>query len=227
MIYKHQHFVLDSESRKVFDENNKELRLTGNAYRMLVFLCENSNANLTEIGDHFDWVKDYTENHIRQYRYKINTIIGSDVVEYKNAVYSLVGDVKELEKMERNTDLLQENSVKSRKSIMEKIESIKFTIIPAIIASILLLLSFFDWPYGYYTFLRVVVTIVAVYYIYWLYTKTKLQNIWFWGLVIIGILFNPIVPIQLDEKIIWSFFPFLISIKKLALILLNTDNTTL
>jgi len=129
MIYKHQHFVLDSESKKVFDENNKELRLTGNAYRMLVFLCKNKNANLTEIGDHFDWVKDYTENHIRQYRYKINTIIGNDVVEYKNAVYSLVGDIKELEKMERNTDLLQEDSIKSRKSIMEKIESIKFTII--------------------------------------------------------------------------------------------------
>ena len=47
MIYKHQYFILDTDSKKVFDENNKELRLTGNAYRMLVFLCENKNANLT------------------------------------------------------------------------------------------------------------------------------------------------------------------------------------
>ena len=38
MIYKHKFFVLDPESRKVYDENGKELRLTGNAYRMLVFL---------------------------------------------------------------------------------------------------------------------------------------------------------------------------------------------
>jgi len=38
MIYKHKFFVLDPESRKVYDENGKELHLTGNAYRMLVFL---------------------------------------------------------------------------------------------------------------------------------------------------------------------------------------------
>jgi len=44
MIYKHQHFILDSESKKVFDENNKELRLTGNAYRMPVFLCEENRV---------------------------------------------------------------------------------------------------------------------------------------------------------------------------------------
>lgn len=37
MIYKHQCFVLETEGKKVFDENKKELRLTGNAYRMLVF----------------------------------------------------------------------------------------------------------------------------------------------------------------------------------------------
>ena len=219
MIYKHQHFVLNSESKKVFDENNKELRLTGNAYRMLVFLCENKNANLTEIGDHFDWVKDYTENHIRQYRYKINTIIGNDVVEYKNGIYSLVGDIKELKEMERNTDLLHKDSIKSRKSIMEKIESIKFTIIPAIIASVLLLLSFFDWPYGYYTFLRVVVTIVAIYYIYWLYSLAKLQNIWFWGLIVIGILFNPIIPIHLGDKTIWGIIDVIVAVFFISLII--------
>ena len=55
MIYKHEQFILNTEDRKVFDENKKELRLTGNAYRMLEFLCKNKNANLTEIGDFFDW----------------------------------------------------------------------------------------------------------------------------------------------------------------------------
>jgi len=38
MFYKHQFFVLDPGSRKVFDENGRELCLTGNAYRMPVFL---------------------------------------------------------------------------------------------------------------------------------------------------------------------------------------------
>jgi len=37
MFYKHKFFVLDPESRKVYGENGKKLRLTGNAYRMLVF----------------------------------------------------------------------------------------------------------------------------------------------------------------------------------------------
>ena len=31
MIYKYKHFTLDTKSRKVFDENKRELRLTGNA----------------------------------------------------------------------------------------------------------------------------------------------------------------------------------------------------
>jgi len=33
MIYKHEQFILNTEDRRVFDENKKELRLTGNAYR--------------------------------------------------------------------------------------------------------------------------------------------------------------------------------------------------
>lgn len=37
MIYKHQYFQLDTEIKRVFDENGKELILTGNAYRVLVF----------------------------------------------------------------------------------------------------------------------------------------------------------------------------------------------
>jgi len=96
MILKHQYFQLDTESRKVFDENNKELVLTGNAYRLLVFLCEKNNVTITEINEHFDpaGAKDYTENHIRQYRYKINSIIGHNIAEYKNNIYSINGGIK-------------------------------------------------------------------------------------------------------------------------------------
>jgi formylglycine-generating enzyme required for sulfatase activity len=95
MIYKHQYFKLNTESRKVFDENNKELVLTGNAYRLLVFLCGKNNATITDINEHFDpaGAKDYTENHIRQYRYKINSIIGHNIAEYKNNIYSINGEI--------------------------------------------------------------------------------------------------------------------------------------
>jgi hypothetical protein len=206
MIYQHQYFQLDTNSKKVFDENNKELRLTGNAFRVLVFLCKNKNANLTEIGEHLDHAKDYDENHLRQYRYKINTIIGKDIIEYKNSVYSLVGDC--------NTDLLQQNSPKL--GAVKK--NITFNIYPGIIAAILLLLSFFDWPYGYYTLLRWVVAGVSIYYAYLLYTTHKDKIAWFWGLVIIAILFNPIVPIYLYDKMFWSIIDVVVAVFFIVLI---------
>jgi iron(II)-dependent oxidoreductase len=91
MIYKHQYFELNTESKRVFDENSKELALTGNAYRLLFFLCDKKNATLTDINDFFDpaGAKDYTENHVRQYRHKINSLIGYNVIVYKNNIYSL------------------------------------------------------------------------------------------------------------------------------------------
>lgn len=206
MIYQHRYFQLDTDSKKVFDENGKELALTGNAYRMLVFLCANKNANLTQIGEFLDWAKDYSENHLRQYRYKINTIVSKNVVEYKNGVYSLVGEAREADKLavkERNTNLLQADPVKSEASSMENPKEIKFNKLPAIFASILLLLTFFNWPYAFYIFLRIAVTGVAVYYAYYLFTLKK-QDFWFWTLVLIAILFNPFIPIYINDKSIWG-----------------------
>ncbi|MEI7621151.1 MAG: hypothetical protein WCJ51_01295 [Candidatus Moraniibacteriota bacterium] len=114
MIYQHQYFKLDAQAKRVWDENDKELKLAGNSFRLLAFLCEKKSANLTQIGDFLDWAKDYSENHLRQYRYKVNMIIGKNVIEYKNGVYAIVGGVKEsleIGKNERNTDLLHQNSL--------------------------------------------------------------------------------------------------------------------
>ena len=215
MIYKHQDFILNTESKKVVDENGKKLRITGNTYRVLVFLCEKKNATLTDIGTYLDWAKEYTENHIRQYRHKINTIIGSDVIEYENGVYSL-----------RNTDLLQGDEVeleKSNKKFMEKI-NIKFIMIPAIIASAILFLALLELPYGYYTFLRLAVTVISVYYIYWIYTVIKKQDLWFWGLVVTTILFNPIVPIHLGDKSIWAMIDVIAGLFFVSLIVKYKKN---
>jgi len=103
MIFKHSYFKLDAESKKVFDENNKELALTGNAYRLLAYLCNKKNATLTDINDHFDpaGAKEYTENHIRQYRYRINLLIGQNIVAYKNNVYSIDGPVSTEERQQK------------------------------------------------------------------------------------------------------------------------------
>jgi len=115
MIYQNKYFILDTSLRKVFDENNKELKITGNSFRVLVFLCEYGSATITDIGDALDRAKDYDEDHIRQYRYKINTIIGKNIVKYENKIYFIDGgtqktenkDLLILDKNNRNTDLLQ------------------------------------------------------------------------------------------------------------------------
>ncbi|MFH1402282.1 MAG: DUF6804 family protein [Patescibacteria group bacterium] len=214
MIYQHTYFQLDTASRKVFDETGKELRITGNAFRLLVFLCENKNATITKIGDCLDYAKNYDENHIRQYKYKINSIIGRDIIEYKNAIYSIVGDIKEAEKIkkrDRNTDLLRSDNLRWGivKNISEK---------PAIIVSILLLLALFPWVYGYYIILRWAVSLVAIYYILGFYSRAKVFDFKIWLLVATAVLFNPLAPIFLQSKIVWgiidvivaSFFVYLI-----------------
>lgn len=220
MIYKHQYFTLDNESKKVFDENIKELHLTGNAYRVLVFLCDKKNATITEIGDYLDWAKNYDENHIRQYRYKINTLIGHDIIVYQNGIYSLSGEAKPADESNingRNTDLLQSSSIKSntevKNMITDEVKNPEFNKLPAILSSVLLLLAILDWPYGYYTLLRIIITAVSAYYSYYLYENKLAETLkfWFWGLIFIAILFNPILPIYLDRKT-WGFIDILTTI---------------
>jgi len=103
MTYRHQYFKLDTESKRVFDENGKELALTGNAYRLLVFLCEKKNTTISDINDFFDpaGAKEYTENHVRQYRYRINLLIGCNVVAYKNNIYSIDGSISAEERQRK------------------------------------------------------------------------------------------------------------------------------
>ena len=65
----------------------------------------------------------------------------------------------------------------------------------------LLFLSIFDLPIGYYTFLRIVVTIASVIVI-----SSEIKNgINTWVVIfgIITIIFNPVLPIYLNEKAIW------------------------
>ncbi|MCG2697739.1 hypothetical protein L6307_01425 [Candidatus Parcubacteria bacterium] len=128
MHYIHKHFNLDLAARKVFDENGKELRLTSNAYRVLVFLCEHGPSTVTDIGDDLDRAKNYNEDHIRQYRYKINTIMGRDVVKYENKMYFVDGKAEKVEEIKennnpelgknnRNTVLLREEEYNKSKKI--------------------------------------------------------------------------------------------------------------
>jgi hypothetical protein len=70
---------------------------------------------------------------------------------------------------------------------------------PGAIAAILLILAVFSWPYGYYVFLRWVITAIAVYVAYAL-SESDSSKLWIF--VGIAILFNPIVPIY-GTKSFW------------------------
>lgn len=203
MIYQHQYFSINTDNREVYDEHHKLLRITGNAYRVLVFLCTKSGT-VTEIGEYLDRAKDYTEDHLRQYRYKINSIIGHDVVKYFNNMYSIDGEVKVTKGS--NTNLLRGQSVKSGQEdevMTKKKNNIKLVKWPLVVGMVSLTVTMFPLPYGIYSLNRIIVTALAVYYAYYLYQILKKQDFYFWTLIFIAVLFNPLVPISLGERIIW------------------------
>jgi hypothetical protein len=74
----------------------------------------------------------------------------------------------------------------------------------------LLLLALTDLPIGYYTFLRIVVTISAIVVL----VQEHKNRISFWiiSFGIIVILFNPIIPIYLNNKSIWLSIDILVAI---------------
>ena len=54
---------------------------------------------------------------------------------------------------------------------------------------------------GYYTLSRLVVCASAIYFAYNFYKKNNQTNVWIFGFI--AVLYNPIIPVYLYEKIIW------------------------
>lgn len=80
-----------------------------------------------------------------------------------------------------------------------------------------LLLALTDLPIGYYTFLRIVVSACAVGIII-----TELKNginIWVIIFGVIGIIFNPIIPIYLNNKDIWTPIDIVVAVLILVKVL--------
>lgn len=69
-------------------------------------------------------------------------------------------------------------------------------------ASVMLVLALLDWPYGYYIFLRWVVTGTAILLAFAAYALKHLT--WPAVGVIVAVLFNPLVPVHLDRDT-WFF----------------------
>ena len=71
----------------------------------------------------------------------------------------------------------------------------------SIVCGILLLAGIANLPIGYYTFLRIAVTLCAISI---MVTKDKGMNI-FWQVLfgITAIIFNPVIPVYLYQKSLW------------------------
>jgi len=66
------------------------------------------------------------------------------------------------------------------------------------VTAALLFIAIFGLPYGYYTFLRLAVTGMALYAAFGLLEKGSGN---FWVMLFIALLFNPLIPINLSKDI--------------------------
>jgi len=71
---------------------------------------------------------------------------------------------------------------------------------------VIMLIGIFPMPIGYYTLLRVAVFVGALYFCFKIYENNKKiggnSELWFFGLV--ALLYNPIMPVYLYVKLIWT-----------------------
>ena len=86
-----------------------------------------------------------------------------------------------------------------------------------LIAARLLFVAVFHLPYGYYTIMKISVTLIALYNVYEIRDDT--QKLWLIFFIAAAIVFNPLIPIYLRHRNSWMPIDiifallFLISIK--------------
>jgi hypothetical protein len=67
---------------------------------------------------------------------------------------------------------------------------------------IVLAIGILPMPIGYYTLSRLVVCAAALYFAHNFYKKKDNTNLWIFGFI--AVLYNPIIPVYLYEKAIWT-----------------------
>jgi len=78
--------------------------------------------------------------------------------------------------------------------------------VPCLVAAVMALVAIADLPYGYYMLMRIVVCATAVFV---LVTAARGGQTWaVWAFGIVGLLFNPIVPVHLTKGL-WQPIDFL------------------
>lgn len=82
--------------------------------------------------------------------------------------------------------------------------------------AILFIVSVFNLPYGFYTFMRVFTLILSALYIFYYYNETEKFSLTFIPVLAIGILWNPIAPIYMDKNT-WVIFDYIAAIIELSI----------
>ena len=86
--------------------------------------------------------------------------------------------------------------------------------ISRIAAAILLFVALVHLPIGYYTFLRIAVTGIAVYNAY--EARNDANKLWMIFFIVAAIVFNPILPIHLRHKSEWRVIDIIFGVFFLA-----------
>ena len=92
-------------------------------------------------------------------------------------------------------------------------------VIPAVVASVMLLIAVAPLPYGYYQFLRWIICGISIYIAYKSYDWGKKWAVWIFAPV--AILFNPLIPIHLSKEIWQTIDLFCALLFSLSLLLLR------
>ncbi len=88
-------------------------------------------------------------------------------------------------------------------------------LIPAIVATLMLLGALGRWPYGYYQLLRLVTCGAAIWIAVLAYQWQKIWATWLFG--IIAVLFNPLMPIHLSKEL-WQLIDAICAILFIVII---------
>lgn len=81
-----------------------------------------------------------------------------------------------------------------------------------IIGAALSFLAVVNLPMGYYTFLRIYLTLVSAIVVYSQYSEMDEINIWMILFGITAIIFNPIIPIYLHDASVWAVIDIIVGI---------------
>lgn len=106
---------------------------------------------------------------------------------------------------------------------MEPIKKAK--IISSLISLALLIIAIIGGvPYGFYTFLRIVISSTSAFHVY--LTLRYSNQRWFWPYLIICLLFNPIIPVELTRSIWLPIDGMVLIFFVLSLFMFKLDKTS-